>query len=421
VAKVDQRGFDNQHPEFVDSRAAAAFLGVQARTLYAYASRGLVARVRAGRRSRYARADLERLKVRHDARAGHGPVAGAALHWGEPILSTRISAVGPDGPHYRGQSATELARRGTPFLEVCALLWAGSLDARVADTAPAPLRRAPHLRARGEQRRQDADPILRMMDLALAGLRQSAAPFGLAPEVERARARDLLLAFASAAGPRRPRTATLDPATRLLESFGAAATPTRRRLVNATLVLSADHELNASTFAARVAASTGADLQACLLAALATFLGPRHGGAANAVASLLGEVARPRRADAVVRARTARGEGMPGFGHVLYPQGDPRAATLLALVAELSSLASAPHLRTINALIEAAARVRGERPNIDAALVAASLALGLPPGAAVALFAVGRTAGWVAHVLEQRESPAVLRPRARYLGPLTPG
>jgi citrate synthase len=411
VAKVDQRGFDNQHQEFFDSRRAAAFLGVQARTLYAYASRGLVARVRAGRSSRYARADLERLKARQDARAGHGPVAGAALHWGEPVLPTRISAVGPDGPSYRAHSATELARRGTPFREVCELLWTGSLGAP-ADT-PAPL--AVVARNGNVRPGTDADPILRLMDVAMAGLRRSSAPFGLAPEVERGRARSLLLAFAGAAGPRRPRTATVDPATRLLESFGAPLTLARGRLVNAALVLSADHELNASTFAARVAASTGADLQACLLAALATFLGPRHGGASRALEAVLDEVARPGRAEAVVRARTARGDGIPGFGHALYPAGDPRAATLLALVAEAPS---GPRLRTLSAVIDATARLRGDRPNIDAALVAACLALGLPPGAAISLFAVGRTAGWVAHVLEQRESPTVLRPRARYVGPL---
>jgi citrate synthase len=227
--------------------------------------------------------------------------------------------------------------------------------------------------------------------------------------VERGRARGLLLAFAGASGPRR--SVSPDPAVRFLESFGLAPTTARVRLTNAALVLCADHELNASTFAARVAASTGADLQACLLAALATFLGPRHGSASQAVEALLDEVGRPARAEAVVRARTTRGDGMPGFGHPLYPGGDPRATVLLELVES-----RAPRLQTLRAVIAATTRLRGEHPNIDAALVGAGVALGLPRGAGVALFAVGRTAGWVAHVLEQRESPAVLRPRARYVG-----
>src|SRR5436190_20765766 len=137
-------------------------------------------------------------------------------------------------------------------------------------------------------------------------------PFGVGPALELGRGRDLVRAFAAAAGGGGAGDA--DPVVAFLEGFGVAATPARRRLVNAGLVLCADHELNASTFAARVAASTGADLHACLLAALAAFSGPRHGGAAGAVEALLAEVGRPARAEEVVRARTARGDGMPGFG-----------------------------------------------------------------------------------------------------------
>lgn len=404
MPQVDQRGFDNQPPEFLESHAAAALLGVQERTLYAYASRGLISRVRDGRRSRYARADLERLKARHDARAGHGPVAGGALRWGEPVLATKISAVGPEGPRYRGHLAADLIRQGTPFLAVCQLLWTGELAIPTA-TAAAPAGSGRASRA--------ADPIGRMMEIALAGLHRANAPFGLAHERELQRARALVLGFAGAAGPHSVRGGVADPTGRFLAAFGVAATAERRRLVDAALVACADHELNASTFAARVAASTGADLQACVLAALATFLGPRHGAASRAFEALL-DRATPARAEALVQARTSSGEGMPGFGHPLYPQGDPRATALLAL---LGQGRVATKLAGWTAVVQATARIRGERPNIDAALVAVTLAVGLPRGAAVALFAVGRTAGWVAHVFEQRESPAILRPRARYVGP----
>jgi citrate synthase len=405
VAKVDQRRFDNQRPEFLEAAAAAALLGVQARTLYAYASRGLVTRVRVGQRSRYARADLERLKARHDARAGHGPVAGAALHWGEPVLATHISDVTPEGPRYRGQLATDLARAGTPFPQVCRLLW----GADVALAAPP----APSAR-KSEQSRADA--VVRFMTVTLAGLARSAAPKGLGPALEHARAYQLVLAFASAAGGS-GRRASGDPASRFLASFGLAATPMRRRLIDAALVLCADHELNASTFAARVAASTGADLQACVLAALATFSGPRHGAASQEVEELLEQLTRPKQAAAIVRARTQRGQGMPGFGHPLYPQGDPRATVLLRLV---RAAHRGPRVRRLQALIDVTRRLRGEHPNIDAALIAVTSAVGLPSGAGTALFAVGRTAGWIAHVLEQRQQPGILRPRARYLGPTPP-
>jgi citrate synthase len=222
-----------------------------------------------------------------------------------------------------------------------------------------------------------------------------------------------VLAFAAAAGGGVVGEGSDDPAVAFLQGHGVAATPPRRRLVNAGFILCADHELNASTFAARVAASTGADLHACLLAALAAFSGPRHGGASRAVEDLLEEMGSPARAESVVRARTARGDGMPGFGHPLYPQGDPRATTLLALA---RAAGAAARLRPLDTLIAATTRRRGEHPNVDAGLVALSLAAGLPRGAGVAVFAVGRLAGWIAHVLEQRQSPAILRPRAHYIG-----
>jgi citrate synthase len=394
----------DQHPDFLPSEAAAAFLGISPRSLYAYASRGLIARVRVGQRSLYARADLERWKARHDARAGHGPVAAAALHWGEPVLATRIAGVSPEGPVYRGLRATALAAEGASFLEVCELLWTGTRGQPPLAPPPSFVRRRLPV---------EGDSILRLMQTTLAGLARASAPFGLAPAAELARARVLVLAFARAAGPRAPRVPTPDPARAFLDGFGVSATPAHLRLVNAALVLCADHELNASTFAARVAASTGADLQACLLAALATFLGPRHGTASRDVEALLDELPRPARATGLVRERTTRGQALPGFGHTLYPAGDPRAATLLALV---RAAHPGHRLRPLEALIDAAHHVRGEHPNVDAALVAVSLAVGLPRGASAALFAVGRCAGWIAHVLEQRESPALLRPRARYVG-----
>ncbi len=399
MAKVDQRGFDNQRVEFVPAAQAASFLGVQARTLYAYASRGLVARVREGRSSRYSRADLERLKARHDARAGHGPVAGAALNWGEPVLATRVCEVTAEGPRYRGQLATELVRTGTSFAAVCRLLWgtpAGAVATQRSILARVPA--AAH------------DAVTRLMAVTLTGFMREAAPFGLAPTVEQARAEALVRAFASAAGGKPARKLPEDLAARFLAGHGLSPTLPRRRLVDAALVLCADHELNASTFAARVAASTGADLQACLLAALAAFSGPRHGTASHEVEELLRAIGRGR-AEPAVRARTLRGQGIPGFGHRLYPAGDPRAAALLA------RLPKGARLAPLFALITATRRLRGEHPNIDAALVGVARAVGLPAGAAAALFAVGRTAGWIAHVFEQRLEPGLLRPRARYVGP----
>src|SRR5688500_2127022 len=123
MPSVRQRRIDNQPSETLPAREAAELLGVQLRTLYAYASRGLVRSVPndRGRTRHYLREDLERLKTRHDARAGHTAVAAAALRWGEPVLDSSLTRIAQDGPHYRGRSAVELARSHTAFESVAEL------------------------------------------------------------------------------------------------------------------------------------------------------------------------------------------------------------------------------------------------------------------------------------------------------------
>ena len=149
--------------------------------------------------------------------------------------------------------------------------------------------------------------------------------------------------------------------------------------VDEALVLSADHELNASSFTARVAASAGADLYACVAAALATMSGPRHGGECDRFEALVAEAGEPRRARAVVAARMQRGDPLHGFGHRLYPAGDPRAARLRDVARALARTAPAAAratLRTIEALVDAVARAGGEPPALDAGLVAVAVAAG---------------------------------------------
>jgi len=178
-------------------------------------------------------------------------------------------------------------------------------------------------------------------------------------------------------------------------------------------VACADHELNVSSFAARVAASTGADLEACLLAALAAFSGPRHGAESVRVQALVAEAGRPERARSTLLARMRRGEALPGFGHRLYPAGDPRGPLLLSLSSRQPRPARA--LATLEALVSEATRLGIGAPNLDVGLLAVAHALHLEPWAGQVLFCIGRSAGWIAHVAE------LLRPRARYVGPRAPG
>jgi len=410
---VDQRRIDDQR--WVEARVAARHLGIQVRSLYAYVSRGQVRSVpgERGRPRLYALADLERLRVRRDARTGHGPVAAGALRWGEPVLDSAITAITPRGPAYRGHFAVDLAAAGTRFENVAELLWSGFLPTgpvswpRVAFSPAAISRVFPH----------DARP------LDVMALLVSLAAFGdpdrddRRPDMIIGRGRRLIPLLAAA-------LAGTDTA-RLVRSLGASsiATVAARALgldddaaavLDPVLTLLADHELNASSFTARIAASTDADPYACVSAALATLTGVRHGTAAEAVARFADEVGSPEAARAAVRALRKRDQVPPGFGHPLYPAGDPRATPVLAAAARMRGN------RRSQTLLAIVAATTDAHPSVDVGLAALVAALGVAPPAGSGLFAIARAAGWLAHALEQRAAGFMLRPRARYTGPRPP-
>jgi citrate synthase len=189
---------------------------------------------------------------------------------------------------------------------------------------------------------------------------------------------------------------------------GWSVDATGAETIRRALVLLADHELNASTFAARVAASTGAPLAACLVAGLSALSGPRHGGAGEAVMQLADDAAR-HGADTAIRRWLEHDRPLPGFGHPLYPDGDPRATALLPTIDGDGVLAS------LRAMGFAAT---GMRPNVDFALAALTRSLRLPSDAPFRLFALGRSIGWAAHAVEQITSGSLIRPRGRYEGRL---
>ncbi|HEY6511768.1 MAG TPA: citrate synthase family protein [Burkholderiaceae bacterium] len=398
----------------LSSQDAANYLGVKVETLYAYASRGLIKGLPGPRGAgrRYRREDLEPLRAR-----SAGPAA-KAMRFGEPVLDSRITRMTAHGPEYRGRLATELARGPMPFEAVAELLWSGALP-----TAPVRWPRdgpAPPWRELARLLPPGSPPLsalaVTLPVLAAADpLRFDTEPLGVV-----ARARRLIpqlaASYALVLDPKRVAAAsdTGDPVRALALALGAPLARKSLDLLRCTLILAADHELNTSTFAARVAASTGADLYACLSAAVGAFSGPLHGGASEHVEWLVREAGSPEGAVAAVSERMRRGEKLPGFGHPLYPAGDARVPPLLELA--LAYKPRAPRVRTVMALIDAMARAGRPRPNVDVALAAVCGALDLPIGMGPAIFAIGRSAGWVAHVLEQQRSGMLLRPRARFVG-----
>jgi citrate synthase len=384
--------------EWLSAEEALSRLRVRPQTLYAYVSRG---RVRAEadpvepRRSRYRASDVTALADRKARGRKAADVAVSAIAWGEPVLTSAITTVRDGRLYYRGHDAVILAEGAT--LEAVARLLRGG-----AGSPPAAAQRAP------------AGPTAQARAFAAFAARAAAdppaegqSPADLADEA----ARLLDLMAAAVAGHEGDLPLEEDEGA-IHERLGRAWRAPRGDWdqIRRALVLLADHELNASTFAARVAASTGASLAAAVLAGLAALSGPRHGGMAERVEAFCAEAERSGLKRALAKASTANdaGGGAPGFGHALYPDGDPRAEALLAAVKLPPALAR---------LREAVEGETGARANVDFALVALRQSLGLPAEAPFALFAMARTAGWLAHAMEQSAGGRLIRPRARYVGP----
>jgi citrate synthase len=378
--------------DWIAAEEARSRLGVRPQTLYAYVSRGRV-QVRPDprdpRRSLYRAADISALSLRKSRSRKVSEVAAGAIAWGEPVLASEITTVAGGRLFYRGRDAIGLAE--TETLESVARLLRGGHGAALKRTdRPKPLP-ARDMRTRGFlalAARAGVDPPARGRN-----------PLALA--VEAATLLDVLTdAIAGEVGGGAIHN-------RLAFAWGLGPGGPGADLVRRCLVLVADHELNASAFAARVAASTGASLAASALAGLSTLTGPRHGMATAAVRTFAAEAAQLGPGQAI-RNRLTEDRALPGFGHQLYPDGDPRAAALLERFTAPADLA---------ALRDAVFATTGLAPNVDFALVAACQALRLAEDAPFALFAVARCAGWIAHAIEQGQSDAVIRPRARYVGP----
>jgi citrate synthase len=403
----------------IDAAETVKRLGITKPTLYAYVSRGQIRAVPDSgdpRRRLYRADDVEALLARKRRGRKLESVARSTLDWGPPILDSAITLIRDGQIYYRGHDARDLAA-GDSVETVARLLWDCGATDPFAD---------------------DGMELPEFTDGMLARLAS------LAP-VERFAAILPLAEAATFAGGTRNSARLWEDAARLVRMLAAAAlgvqpsplslpallarawrlAPGQADFLRTALIFCADHELNVSTFTVRCVASTGAGLPASILAGLAALSGPLHGGMIARVEALLDKMRDPHRprplndelAEAtaedgqgprrIITARLRRGEALPGFGHPLYPDGDPRG---LALIERLPP--GDPH-REFAGLVEA---LGGDPPNLDFGLVATARHLGLPAGAGFTLFAIGRSIGWIAHALEQRTQPGPIRPRAQYVG-----
>ena len=395
--------------DLIPASEACALLGISAATLYAYVSRGLIdSRPGPDHRSRvYLRRDVERLAQRK--RDGRGAARGAAqsLDRGLPVLETRISLIRPDGPYYRGRSAVRAAHDGATLEDVARLLW----DCIDEDPFAQPMQADWPGPARGVAGDDALPPLERAMaviPLLAPGTRHT---FSSSPSARRRTAAMLLRQNAALLI---AENASNAPVHRLLGQHWKPRDAKFAELVRAALVLCAEHELNVSAFAARVVASTGAHLHATVCTGLGALSGPRHGGATARAYALIHDALESPSPAAHVAQRWERGEDLPGFGHVLYPEGDPRASALLAMLEDLRK--GNRQMLRIRQVIDGAADSSGQRPNIDFMLAALCHVHALPAAPALVTFAAGRLAGWLAHALEQQDTGKLIRPRARYSG-----
>ncbi|MBO9601890.1 MAG: citrate synthase family protein [Novosphingobium sp.] len=378
--------------DWMTAKAACARLGIRAQTLYAYVSRGLLAVSAHPEDSRlglYRASDVEALAARQKRSRKHADVAARAIAWGEPVLASAITSVRAGRLYYRGQDATVLSQDQTleGVTELLAGMDCGPVEPSSRHTPP------------------DDPDFLGRLFLALADRAASAPPLlGSSAEEQAGEAAILLQIVADAVSGMRGEGPIH---TRLAQAWGSDPNGPAADLIRRMLVLTADHELNASTFTARVAASTGASLSASVLAGLTALSGPLHGGQGRIVQRFLTEAVEISNWQAV-RNRLVEGLQLPGFGHLLYPEGDIRAKALLAELNLPEPFAK---------LCDTVREVTGAEPNIDFAMVAACSACGLPEDAPFAIFAMARSSGWIAHAIEQGQSRSLIRPRARYIGP----
>src|SRR4051812_25183485 len=389
---------------YLSAREASAELAISQATLYAYVSRGLIRSEPSqdSRSHRYRAEDVRTLKERRAP--APEPRGMRSFDADLPVMDSSIATITEDGPIYRGVNCVDLAEKDT-LEHAATLLW----DVTAAD--PFSSDNCPHLSAemRGvAEAARHAAPIDRA--IAVLALAASADPRAFTRADDgRAMVGGRILRLVVATMLNR----STSPLPLHLQIAKAWAPDHKQApdLIRRALVLLAEHELNASSFTVRCAASTGLNLYDAIIAGLVALKGPKHGGAGVLAAQLVkmlvyGDVA------ALIRERVALGERFAGFGHGVYKHGDPRAHALLQALARAGAAE-----RLTKEIPERIAEATGEFVNIDYALAVLVHTLGLPPGNELVLFAMARTVGWIAHASEQLRHGGPIRPRARYIGP----
>ncbi|MFJ5807973.1 citrate synthase [Streptomyces sp. NPDC093093] len=405
-------------PRRINTREAARLLGVKPATVYAYVSRGQLGSRRdpVGRGSSFDAAEVEAL-ARRSRREAAGPAGGNA---GELSVRTSLTLIEPDRYYFRGVDAVELASRYR-YEEVAEWLWTGSLKHGARFVAPPePLAAA---RRAVAALPEHGGPLDRLRVAVAAAAVADPLRFDLSEEAVLGSARCLIPTLVGALPEQGPaRWAGDTRLARLLWSRLTALDPDPDALavLDQALGLLVDHDLAASTLAVRVAASARAHPYAAVSAGLGALEGPLHGAAGRLAHRMLVEVLERGGAAPVVSEYLRAGRRVPGLGHRLYRGEDPRATALFARLEVLDQ--AGPALGAARDVASVMARHGGGlHANVDLALAVLTVSCGMPAEAGETVFAVARTAGWIAHALEEyQERPLRMRPTGHYDGPRPP-
>ncbi|MEU9988243.1 citrate synthase family protein [Streptomyces sp. NPDC048045] len=399
----------------LSTKEAAELLGVKPETVYAYVSRGLLSSRRepGGRASTFEAREVEALARRNRRDAAGSPGSG-----GELSVRTRITLIDRDRYYFRGVDATELAAHHS-YEEVAEWLWTGRMTPGVTFTAPESTveiaRHAVHALP------GHTSPTDRLRVAAIAAAAEDPLRFDLSEKAVLSTARILIPTLVSALPPVLHAPEDEGPLAHRLwgRLTGRPADEESLRVLDTALALLVDHDLAASTLAVRVAASARAHPYAAVSAGLGVLEGPLHGAASGLAHRMLLDVLDQGTAVPVIADELRAGRRIPGLGHRLYSGEDPRARALFALLEQVPR--AEPALLAARDIVATTARHTPLHANVDMALAVFTASCGMPATAGETIFAVARTAGWIAHVLEEYgERPLRMRPSGHYVGPRPP-
>ncbi|MEU5778629.1 citrate synthase family protein [Streptomyces venezuelae] len=394
----------------LSTKEAAELLGVKPETVYAYVSRGQLSS-RRGPGSRGSTFDAKEVQAlaRRNRREPAGPTTANELS-----VRTRITLIDKDRYYYRGVDATELALNHS-YEEVAEWLWTGVLRPGVDFTAPEETAAA--ARRAVDALPEHSGPTDRLRVAAISAAAADPLRFDLSEDAVIGTARTLIPTLVTALPPVLPTHRDAGPLARRLWARLTGIKPDEAALhaLDTALALLVDHDLAASTLAVRVAASARAHPYAAVSAGLGVLEGPLHGAASGLAHRMLLDVLDRGSAAPAVSDELRAGRRVPGLGHRLYPGEDPRAQALFTLLEVMPK--AGPALAAARDVVATTARHTDLRANVDLALAVLTASSGMPAEAGETIFAVARTAGWIAHALEEyEERPLRMRPSGQYVG-----